>query len=214
MKRHVPLVALLLAGLTCASAGAEDRDRNAIEVGIRGAGMFGPGDPTNDMLGAGVFLRYRVNPGWAIGVGIDQLNYDVETPIAAVGLSAPEADADGTSDALSVWLERTGRLSRRWEWFAGVGASYVSVDVGPLEGNTHDGAPYSLVNDISDEATVFLDFGVRFEPFDRFRLEAGGRMEQRFGDWTFRETESGLEGAWDDYRTAGVWIGFSYRVRQ
>ena len=101
-----------------------------------------------------------------------------------------------------------------WEWFAGVGASYVSVDVGPLEGITHDGASYSLVNDISDEATAFLDFGVRFEPFDRLRLEVGARMEQRFGDWTFRETESGREGAWDDYRTSGVWIGFSYRVRQ
>ena len=193
-------------------AGESDRsEERPIEIGVRGAGMFGPGDPTNDMLGAGMFGRIRTAPGWAVGIGLDQLNYDVETPTDAVGLKAPEADAEGKSNALSVWIERNGLISRRLEWFAAGGASHVSVDVKPISGTTDEGNAYMLTNDISNEYTMFADLGLRLEPAAGLRLEAGARIERRFGDWQFTDIVSGQNGSLDDYGTSGLWLGISYR---
>jgi len=212
MRLVAGVLVLLVTGIGHAAEDGGDGPK-ALEIGVRRAAMFGPGDPTNDMLGGGAFIRMRTAPGWGLGLGLDQLNYDVETPIDAVGLRAPESDADGTSNAVSAWVERHGTLSRQWEWFAAAGASYVSVDVGDLPGTTNDGSPYLLTNDISSEYTVFADFGLRVEAFSRLRLEAGARIEQRFGDWKFQETVSGREGTLDDYATMGLWLGFSYRFR-
>ena len=187
MRSLAYFTTVLLAVPVVWAGDGETNEERPIEIGVRGAGMFGPGDPTNDMLGAGVFGRVRMAPGWAVGIGLDQLNYDVETPIGAVGLEAPDADAAGKSNALSGWIERNGLISRRLEWFAAGGASYVSVDVGPLSGTTDAGQPYMLTNDISNE--------------------------RRFGDWQFKETVSGREGSLDDYGATGLWLGISYRFR-
>ena len=122
--RWLAYFTVMLAFSVVWAGDSERSEARPIEIGVRGAGMFGSGEPTNDMIGAGVFGRIRLAAGWAVGIGLDQLNYDVETPIAAVGLKAPEADAAGKSNALSGWIERNGSISRRLEWFAAVGASY------------------------------------------------------------------------------------------
>ena len=70
-----------------------------------------------------------------------------------------------------------------------------------------------LTNDISKESALFADLGLRFEPATRLRLEAGARIERRFGDWQFKETVSGRVGSFDDYGITGLWLGISYRVR-
>ncbi len=211
--RSLAYCTVLLVAPVVWAGDSERSEARPIEIGVRGAGMFGPGDPTNDMLGAGVFGRVRTAPGWAVGIGLDQLNYDVETPIGAVGLKAPDADATGKSNALSGWIERNSLISPRLEWFAAAGASYVSVDVGSLSGTTDAGQPYMLTNDISNEFSLFADFGLRLEPATGLRLEAGARIERRFGDWQFKETVSGREGSLDDYGTMGLWLGISYRFR-
>ncbi len=212
MRSLVYCIVLLVAGVVWAGDSERSEER-PIEIGVRGAAIFGPGEPTNDMVGAGVFGRVRMAPGWAVGIGLDQFNYDVETPIGAVGLKAPEADASGKSNALSGWIERNRLISRRLEWFAAAGASYVSVDVEPLSGTTDAGHSYMLTNDISNEFSLFADFGLRLEPATGLRLESGVRIERRFGDWKFKDTVSGREGSLDDYGTTGLWLGISHRFR-
>lgn len=185
----------------------------ALEFGIRGAAMFGPGDPTNDMLGAGFFARVQMTPQWTLGIGFDQLNFDVETPIDAVGLRAPEEDADGMSDSLSGWVERSGTINDHFKWFLGAGASYASLSVGEVTGMTNEGDPYHLINDISSEFTLLGEAGIRFKLFGSLSFEAAARTQQHFGDWEFQEVNSGRDGTIDNYRTIGLWLGISIRIR-
>ena len=108
-------------------------------------------------------------------------------------MKAPDADAGGKSNAIFCWIERFGNVSESWEWFSNIGASHVGVTVGALQGTTNSQNPYLLTIDISCEYTVFGEVGLRRKFANEFRFEVGTRIEQRFGDWTFKDTVSGKE---------------------
>ena len=69
MKNNpVAIFVLLASAAHAAGAGAEGP---RFEVGLRGSIVTAGGEPTNDMIGFGVFGRYAFDEKWRIGLGID-----------------------------------------------------------------------------------------------------------------------------------------------
>src|SRR5215213_8699306 len=146
--------AVLLAGLfVFGTAQAQDP---RFELGARFNALVADGEPANDMLGGGVFGRYRINDRWRLGLAIDHSpEFDVERPSEFVGLPGDEAfgdvDAKSTSTALLAWIERVYERPGRLEWFWTAGGGLASVDVDDASGPLAGVGTYDITQDVGTE---------------------------------------------------------------
>src|SRR5688500_2913391 len=149
-RLFLPAIAIGLVCLGAAPAAAAD---GAFDVGVRGNVLVGNGEPTNDMIGYGLFARFRVSEGWRVGVGVDHSpEFDVEGVAALVGQTQDPAaeviDAKASSTVVRAWLERSyPSASRRIEWFWTVGAGVGNVEVDEVSGPRAGGGPFSVDTD-------------------------------------------------------------------
>src|SRR5688572_5622915 len=105
-------LAAIVTGLVCVTATPAAAADGAFDLGVRANVLVGNGEPTNDMLGYGIFARFRVGDGWRVGVGVDHApEFDVEGIAGLVGQSQDPAvdtiDAKGSSTVVRGWLERS-----------------------------------------------------------------------------------------------------------
>ena len=103
------------------SCGAQEA---RFELGFRGLVLLGKGTPANDMIGEGLVGRWRLNDAWHLGIALDNVTFDYETPNRALGIAATTV-VDGINEwqRASVFAERRFDSERRWDWhwLAGVG---------------------------------------------------------------------------------------------
>jgi hypothetical protein len=124
--------------LSAATLPAFADDLGRFEFGIRGNIVtVDGGEPTNDMSGGGILMRYRFKDYWLVAAGIDYYaGFDVEEPAAYVGVyqdrSVKTIDASADAITISTWIERRfsedpkGGLS--WFVTGGLGVSIIDVD--------------------------------------------------------------------------------------
>jgi hypothetical protein len=183
-------------------------------VGLRGNIVGSDGEPTNDMLGAGLTGRLRWNERWSLGLALDHSpGFDVERPYEKLGLAGAEVDdevvdAEATSTSLSGWIERVyTREGRRLEWFWGAGAGFATVDVEDATGPLVAGGTFDIHQEVGTELIALGAGGLRVRLGDRWRLEFAARLEQHFTDWELTDRVSGRTAEYDDYLVKGVHIG-------
>ena len=187
------------------------------ELGVRLGAVAADGEPTNDIMGGGVYGRYRLSDGWRLGLAVDHSpDFDVERPYEFLGFAgdpaAGEVDAAGTSTNLLAWIERVhARPQGRLEWFWGVGAGVGSVDVEPVAGPLAGGGRYDIVQEVGTELLATALAGLRIRLGSRWSLEAAIRAEQHQTDWTVTDRRSGRTVELDDYLTTGGHFGLAYR---
>jgi hypothetical protein len=217
--RMVTVVAVVFL-VALALTGSADAQERRFDLGVRFDALTAGGEPANDMLGLGVFGRYRLDDRWRVGLGIDYSEFDLERPALIVGLPADFSggvvDGAATSTTLSVWLERVygaGR-AREWFWTAGFGGAAIDVDdvTGPLEG----GGAYTLSTSFDgelgvEEVLVSVSGGLRLRVGGRSAVEIALRADQHIADWEVVDQVSGATGRSDDYLARGVTVGWVSR---
>ena len=181
------------------------------EVGLRYAIVTAGGEPTNDMMAAGVYGLYRLRPRWLIGIGLDSWTGDFERPYELVGLSSTE-EVDSTLDSLTVtgWVTREYGSSPRLRWFWSAGLGFGSPDVDDVTGPLEGGGSFDIATDAGSEILVCASGGLRWN-LGRFRLEAAVRADHHVADWTIVDRTSGLTGTVDDYTAVGAHVGLALR---
>ena len=202
---------LLFVSLTGdARAQAED---SPYEIGLRFVVLNARGEPTNDMLGGGLYGRYRLNDRWLIGAAVDSVSGDFERPYLLVGLASPmEIDATDDSLLISVWAEREyGNPARKSRWFWGAGLGFTSPDVNDVTGPVTGGGTFDLTTDAGSETIVMLNGGFRTRIGRRFSFEVSVRADQHFADWKITDRMSGMTGTIDDYTVVGLNVGGAIR---
>ncbi len=215
------VTAALFAGIfftgTARAQGAGAVPPHRVEVGVRFDAIVADGEPANDMLGYGVFGRYRLSDRWRLGLAIDHApEFDVERPNEFLGLagdgSVGDIDAKSTSTALTAWIERVyERPLRRLEWFWGAGGGFATVDVDDVTGPLAGGGTYDITQEVGMEILVGASAGFRFRFAERWALEAALRLDHHLTDWTVTDRVSGRTTDLDDYLAKGAHFGLSYR---
>lgn len=210
----LPVIVIGLLSLTAAPAAAAD---GAFDLGVRGNVLVGNGEPTNDMLGYGLFARFRLSEGWRVGVGVDHTpEFDVEGIAGLVGQSQDPAvdtvDAKGSSTVVRAWLERSyPSASRRFEWFWTVGAGVGNVEVDDVAGPRAGGGTFIVTTDAGTEVLAAGSLGLRWFFTRMVALELAGRLDYHFADWSLVETVSGATSTVDDYLVTGGHVGLTFR---
>ena len=207
-------IVIALSCLTAAPAAAAD---GALDLGVRANVLVGNGEPTNDMLGYGLFARFRVGSGWRLGVGVDHSpEFDVEGIAALVGQTQDPAaeviDAKASSTVVRAWLERSyPNASGRFEWFWTVGAGVANVEVDDVSGPRAGGGTFSVDTDAGTEVLAAGSLGLRWFFVRMVALEVAGRLDYHFADWDLVESVSGATATVDDYLVTGGHVGLTFR---
>jgi hypothetical protein len=183
------------------------------ELGPRIVVLNAGGEPANDLMGAGVYGRYRLSDRWLVGFAVDSITGDYERPYEFLGLASPE-EIDSTIETLvfSSWIEREygnpgGKL--RWFWTAGLGFS--SPDTDDITGPVMGGGRFDITTDAGSEVLVSAGAGLRRDLGRRRNVEVGVQADQHFADWKITDRVSRRTGTIDDYTTYGVHFGLAFR---
>jgi hypothetical protein len=186
------------------------------EIGARFNVVTAGGEPANDILGFGVFGRYRITDRWLLGFAVDRADYDFERPWKVLGLQQDPAveviDAPASVTTLSVWAEReharTGR-GLRWFWSAGLGSGSPDVDdvSGPLAG----GGTFDITTDPGSETVLSAAGGLRLPFAKRWVFEFQLRADRHLADWKVRDRVSGGTGSIGGYTGLGGSFALSCR---
>lgn len=204
-------------GLLCLNAAPAAAAEGAFDLGVRANVLVGNGEPTNDMLGYGLFARFRVGSGWRVGVGVDHApEFDVEGVAELVGQSQDPAaeviDAKASSTVVRAWLERSyPSAGGGFEWFWTVGAGVGNVEVDDVSGPRAGGGTFTVDTDAGTEVIAAGSLGLRWFLARMVALEVAGRLDYHFADWALEETVSGATATVDDYLVSGGHVGLTFR---
>lgn len=208
--RRIAILSILPLLLSAMAARAQSE---RWELGPRLLVLNAGGEPANDLMGAGVFGRYRLNDRWLVGFAVDSITGDYERPYEFVGISSPE-EVDSTIDAVifSGWIEREyGRPDGRLRWFWTAGLGFTSPDTEDITGPRTGGGTFAITTDAGSEILASVGVGLRHGLGRRLGLEYGVQAAQHFADWEITDRISGRTGAIDDYTTYGLLFGVTYR---
>ncbi len=212
-KPHLGLMLVTIAMGGEAPALTQD---GKFDLGLRANILAGDGEPTNDVLGYGLFGHVPLNDRWSLGFAIDHSpEFDVERTAKIVGFEQSgdeeeEIDSKGSSTTLSAWIERT--YGERFQWLWGVGAGVTDVEIDPLEGFRPNGTPFLVETDAGTELLLIANGGFRYWfGGRRWAFSTEIRLEEHFGDWTLTEVRSGDTVTVDDYLLTGIHFGLSRR---
>jgi hypothetical protein len=208
----IPLILAFLFLAPVPAARAQSPEQRW-ELGPRLLVLNAGGEPANDLMGAGVYGRYRLNERWLVGFAVDSITGDYERPYEFVGLASTE-EIDSTIEALvfSGWIEREygnpgGKL--RWFWTAGLG--FTSPDMDDVTGPRVGGGTFTITTDAGSEILASAGGGLRRGLGPRWSFELGLQADRHFADWKLTDRVSGRTGTIDDYTTLGLHGGLAYR---
>jgi hypothetical protein len=206
---HALLLVAALSQWPAVSAAQDSR----FELGLRGVVLLGKGSPANDMIGEGLIGRYTLRDGWRVGLALDSVTFDYETPNRALGIPAG-AVVDGTNSwrRVSALVERRfdGDRSWRWHWLAGLGLADVDP-VSNVSGQRADGGTFDIATTADDELHVFAGGGAHREIKRRWLLDATLTVEHHDTHYELVDSVSGARATIDAQTVYGIAIGMSYR---
>jgi hypothetical protein len=211
MARSIWLCLVLLFSTLCpALAGAQE---DKFELGVRGLILLGKGAPANDMMGKGIVGRFAIDDRWRIGVALDAVKFDYETPNRALGIPAT-AVVDGLNEwqRISAFVERRFERDGRWQWhwLAGLGRADVD-DIANVAGLRAGGGTFDIATTADTELHVFAGGGARRPLGDRWLLDATLTFEHHDTDYRLVDRMSGATGEIGSQTAYGIAVGINYR---
>ena len=182
------------------------------ELGFRGLVLLGKGTPANDMIGEGLVGRFRLSDAWQLGVALDSVKFDYETPNRALGIPAT-AVVDGINEwqRTSVFVERRFDGERRWDWhwLAGLGVANVDA-IGNVAGTRADGGTFEIATVADDELHLFAGAGLHRPLGRRWLLDTSLTIEHHDTYYQLTDLVSGATGTIGSQSVYGISIGVSY----
>ncbi len=196
-------VTALLESATVASG------ESAWQAGLQsGIHWGGEGTRAGDIMGLGAFAAYSWSERWTQTFVFDRLEYDLETPVAALPIQPPVGDPPVDSYftvlRLQSELEYHFRSGGKWDPFAGFGLGFYSFDPGPANGNTAAGGVYRLTVDAPDGIGVTARLGSDWNLSPRWRLGVSLSYSQTFRDFTVTDSVTGASAKIDAFAPLGV----------
>ena len=213
MRSHCRLTALFLAALPSQWPAAIAAQESRFEIGMRGLVLLGKGTPANDMMGEGLIGRFAFNEAWRLGVALDGVTFDYETPNRTLGIPTTTV-VDGTNSwqRVGVLVERRYESERRWRWHWLAGLGYASVDsVSNVAGQRADGGTVDIATTADDELHVFAGGGTHRELKQRWLFDATLTIEHHDTHYELVDRVSGARGTIGAQTVYGIAVGVSYR---
>ena len=190
---------LLWLGLALA-VNAEDAD---VELGVRSGISAGNGTPANDVVSAGVQLRWAQSEDWYIGVEFSSDTFDFERPATLLGIQQTHAvatiDAKVHQQNVYFWFERRHGEEEAGQWFYMYGLGWGRPDVSDASGATESGGTFYLTTKAANEAIVWAGAGYRVVWGQSWLAHASLRAEYRNTDYKISDDlsqQTGSVGAW------------------
>lgn len=183
------------------------------ELGFRGLVLLGKGTPANDMIGEGLVGRFRLSDAWQLGVALDSVKFDYETPNRTLGIPAT-AVVDGINEwqRTSVFVERRFDGARRWDWHWLAGLGVANVDsIGNVAGTRADGGTFEIATVADDELHLFAGAGLHRPLGLRWLLDTSLTIEHHDTQYQLNDPVSGAIGTIGSQSVYGISIGVSYR---
>jgi len=175
--------------------------------------IVGEGQPANDMIGYGAIGRWEFRDSWHLGLALDSVEFDYETPYRVLGIeSVEEIDPSNEFMRVSVLVERRyERPDSPWIWFWTAGAGFASIDVGAnAVGTTPDGQSFDITTTAEDETHFFVGGGLRRAFGQHWASEAAVTLQHHTTDYQLSDIVSGATGSIGSQTPYGVTLGISY----
>jgi hypothetical protein len=183
------------------------------ELGFRGVVLLGKGTPANDMIGEGLIGRFALRDAWHLGVALDNVTFDYETPNNTLGIPAT-AVVDGINNwrRISVLVEHRLEGERRWQWHWRAGFGHAAVEpVSNVTGRRADGGTFDIATAVEDELHVFAGGGAHREILRRWLLDTTLTIEHHDTHYELVDAVSGASGTIGAQTVYGIAIGMGYR---
>lgn len=212
--RIVRKAAAVLAIATLSSVSYAQESK--VDIGLRANVLLGDGVPANDILGAGVIGRYRLNDGWFIGAGIDGYKYDFERPASVLGISQdPNEDVIDAKADSTVLFGSLGRLhnetDRGFDWFWSLGLGFASPSVEDVSGPTDTGGTFDLTFDVGNEIHLMGTLGTSYNFSSKWSTSFAARVEHHFMDVLVTDLVTGATAKIDSQSPVGAYLSLNYR---
>ncbi|HEY3517964.1 MAG TPA: hypothetical protein VGL98_13030 [Gammaproteobacteria bacterium] len=204
--------ALFLAGVLQYPATIVAQE-SPFEIGMRGLVLLGKGTPANDMIGEGLIGRFALSDAWRLGVALDGVTFDYETPNRALGIPATTVvDGSNSWSRVSVLVERRFESERRWRWHWLAGLGHADVEpVSNVTGRRADGGTFDIATTVHDELHVFAGGGAHREIKQRWLLDTTLTIEHHDTHYELVDLVSGARGTIDAQTVYGIAVGVGYR---
>ena len=205
--------ALLLLAAVVAWPPAISAQESRFELGLRGVVLLGKGTPANDMMGEGLIGRFALSEAWRLGVALDRVTFDYETPNKVLGIPAANV-VDGTNhwQRVSVLVERRFEKDRRWRWHWLAGLGHADLDpVSNVNGQRAGGGAFEIATSADDELHVFAGGGAHRTIKSRWLLDTTLTIEHHGTHYELLDLVSGARGTIDAQTVYGIAVGLSYR---
>lgn len=212
--RGVQNVAVILLALSPSTDAFAQESK--IDIGLRANVLLGDGVPANDILGAGVIGRYRLNNGWFVGAGIDGYKYDFERPASILGIAQdPNVDVIDAKADSTVLFGSFGRLynetDRGFDWFWSLGLGFASPSVDDVSGPTDTGGTFDLTFDVGNEIHLMGTLGTSYNFSSKWSTSFSARVEHHLMDVTITDRVTGETGTIDSQTVTGAYLSLNYR---
>jgi len=197
-------------------AGTAQAQESKYEIGLRANVLLGDGVPANDILGAGVIGRYRLNNGWFIGAGLDVYDYDFERPWKLLDLRQdPAVDTIDASADSTVFNGSIGRLfnetNHGFDWFWTLGIGFASANVDDVAGPTDADGTFDLTFDVGNEIHLMATLGSSYNFSESWSASFAARLEHHFMDVVITDRVSGATAKLDSQTPMGAYLSLNYR---
>ena len=213
MRSRSRCTALVLLAAVLQWPAAIAAQESRFELGLRGVVLLGKGTPSNDMIGEGLIGRFALSEAWRLGVALDSVTFDYETPNKTLAIPATNV-VDGTNSwqRVSVLVERRFDGDRRWSWHWLAGLGHADVDaVSNVRGQRADGGTFDIATTADDELHVFAGGGAHREIKRRWLLDATLTVEHHDTHYELVDLVSGARGTIGAQTVYGIALGMSYR---
>ena len=181
-------------------------------IGYRVELLTANGDPANDMMGSGAFLRYAINARDQAEIAFEYVEYDFESPQRALGYARTSgADVEGRTrlNLMSAKLERAWRPAQVLRPFAFLGLSLGYAKLDDVVGEA-DGQSFDIDAEGGVESVPAGGVGLRCQQA-RWMVEIGVKIERHLADWTLEDRRTGRVVEVGDYTAWGAWLGAAVR---
>ena len=172
------------------------------------------GEPANDMMGSGAFVRYRANDAYQLEAAFEYFEYDFESPEQYLGISGSISDdADSRTRLTLVSLRVERALGKREQsirpfGFLGLGIGYAAIDDFTTTAN---GQTYNINAEGGIETVPACGIGILYER-PKWAVDGGIKVERHLSNWRLDEQYSGRTVELNDYTAWGLWLGLSVQI--
>lgn len=171
------------------------------------------GTLVGDMQGYGAFAMFPLRTDWSLGVSVDRLYYDMETPVDVTGIRS--ADAKPVDAFINVYRFRADarrhfRQGRRWEPYVEAGLGVYMANSDEPAGITADGGVYRLTVDTPATAALNLSAGGNIRVAGPVKINLALSYGRAFRQYRVTDVVSGRSGPVRPLSPLGPSIGLVF----